>query len=105
MKIILPTLCILLGYFNVAGIILSGLSNFLPNSYSQYSDSLAGNYSTAGGTMHYVLFIIFLGQFLIRRSSYTSEKGDYIYFLENHMLYKTTIYNIGDGVAVTERRG
>ena len=30
---------------------------------------------------------------------------DYTYFLENHMLYKTTIYNIGDGVAVTERRG
>lgn len=30
---------------------------------------------------------------------------DYIYFLENHMLYKTTIYNVGDGVAVTERRG
>jgi len=30
---------------------------------------------------------------------------DYTYFLENHMLYKTTIYKIGDGVAVTERRG
>ncbi len=30
---------------------------------------------------------------------------DYTYFLENHMLYKTTIYNVGDGVAVTERRG
>ena len=30
---------------------------------------------------------------------------DYIYFLENHMLYKTTIYDVGDGVAVTERRG
>ena len=30
---------------------------------------------------------------------------DYIYFLENHMFYKTTIYNIGDGIAVTERRG
>lgn len=30
---------------------------------------------------------------------------DYIYFLENHMQYKTTIYRIGDGVAVTERRG
>ena len=30
---------------------------------------------------------------------------DYTYFLENHMIYKTTIYNIGDGVAVTERRG
>lgn len=30
---------------------------------------------------------------------------DYIYFLENHMLYKTTIYKIGDGLAVTERRG
>jgi len=30
---------------------------------------------------------------------------DYIYFLENHMLYKTTIYKIGDGMAVTERRG
>lgn len=30
---------------------------------------------------------------------------DYIYFLENHMLYKTTIYKIGDGIAVTERRG
>lgn len=30
---------------------------------------------------------------------------DYIYFLENHMLYKTTIYKVGDGVAVTERRG
>lgn len=29
---------------------------------------------------------------------------DYIYFLENHMLYKTTIYKIGDGIAVTERR-
>ena len=29
---------------------------------------------------------------------------DYIYFLENNMLYKTTIYKIGDGVAVTERR-
>ena len=30
---------------------------------------------------------------------------DYTYFLENHMLYKTTIYQIGDGIAVTERRG
>ena len=30
---------------------------------------------------------------------------DYTYFLENHMLYKTTIYKVGDGVAVTERRG
>lgn len=30
---------------------------------------------------------------------------EYTYFLENHMIYKTTIYNIGDGVAVTERRG
>ena len=30
---------------------------------------------------------------------------DYIYFLENHMFYKTTIYKIGDGLAVTERRG
>ena len=30
---------------------------------------------------------------------------DYTYFLENHMLYKTTIYNVGDGIAVTERRG
>ena len=30
---------------------------------------------------------------------------DYTYFLENHMLYKTTIYKIGDGIAVTERRG
>lgn len=30
---------------------------------------------------------------------------DYIYFLENHMFYKTTIYKIGDGIAVTERRG
>ncbi len=29
---------------------------------------------------------------------------DYIYFLENHMQYKTTIYKIGDGIAVTERR-
>ena len=29
---------------------------------------------------------------------------DYIYFLENNMLYKTTIYKIGDGIAVTERR-
>ena len=34
-----------------------------------------------------------------------SKIKDYIYFLENHMFYKTTIYNIGDGVAVTERRG
>ena len=30
---------------------------------------------------------------------------DYTYFLENHMQYKTTIYRVGDGVAVTERRG
>jgi len=30
---------------------------------------------------------------------------DYTYFLENHMLYKTTIYKLGDGIAVTERRG
>ena len=30
---------------------------------------------------------------------------DYTYFLENHMLYKTIIYKVGDGVAVTERRG
>lgn len=29
---------------------------------------------------------------------------DYIYFLENNMQYKTTIYKIGDGIAVTERR-
>lgn len=30
---------------------------------------------------------------------------DYIYFLENNMYYKTTIYDIGDGIAVTEKRG
>lgn len=29
---------------------------------------------------------------------------DYIYFLENNMAYRTTIYKIGDGIAVTERR-
>ena len=29
---------------------------------------------------------------------------DYIYFLENNMVYKTIIYKIGDGIAVTERR-
>ena len=29
---------------------------------------------------------------------------DYIYFLENNMIYRTTIYKIGDGIAVTERR-
>ena len=29
---------------------------------------------------------------------------DYIYFLENNMTYKTVIYNVGDGIAVTERR-
>ena len=29
---------------------------------------------------------------------------DYIYFLENNMLYKSIIYKIGDGIAVTERR-
>lgn len=30
---------------------------------------------------------------------------DYMYFLENNMEFKTTIYQVGDGVAVTERRG
>ena len=35
-----------------------------------------------------------------------SEKiNEYIYFLENNMEYKTTIYQVGDGLAVTERRG
>ena len=29
---------------------------------------------------------------------------EYIYFLENNMQYKTIIYKIGDGIAVTERR-
>ncbi len=29
---------------------------------------------------------------------------DYSYFLENNMQYKTIIYKIGDGIAVTERR-
>lgn len=29
---------------------------------------------------------------------------EYIYFLENNMTYKTVIYKIGDGIAVTERR-
>ena len=29
---------------------------------------------------------------------------DYIYFLENNMIYKTVIYKIGDGISVTERR-
>ena len=29
---------------------------------------------------------------------------DYSYFLENNMEYKTIIYKIGDGIAVTERR-
>ena len=29
---------------------------------------------------------------------------DYTYFLENNMQYKTIIYKIGDGIAVTERR-
>ncbi len=35
-----------------------------------------------------------------------SEKiNEYLYFLENNMEYKTTIYQVGDCVAVTERRG
>ena len=29
---------------------------------------------------------------------------EYIYFLENNMIYKTVIYKIGDGISVTERR-
>ena len=33
-----------------------------------------------------------------------SKIKEYIYFLENNMVYKTTIYKIGDGIAVTERR-
>ena len=33
-----------------------------------------------------------------------SKIKDYIYFLENNMQYKTIIYKIGDGIAVTERR-
>ena len=35
----------------------------------------------------------------------TEKINEYIYFLENNMEYKTTIYQVGDGVAVTERRG
>ena len=31
--------------------------------------------------------------------------NEYLYFLENNMEYKTTIYQVGDGVAVNERRG
>ncbi len=30
---------------------------------------------------------------------------EYLYFLENNMEYKTTIYPVGDGIAVTEKRG
>ena len=37
-------------------------------------------------------------------SSIVRKIKDYIYFLENNMLYKTIIYKIGDGIAVTERR-
>lgn len=33
-----------------------------------------------------------------------SKIKNYIYFLENNMQYKTIIYKIGDGIAVTERR-
>ena len=36
--------------------------------------------------------------------SIVSKIKDYIYFLENNMVYKTIIYKIGDGIAVTERR-
>ena len=36
--------------------------------------------------------------------SIVNKIKDYIYFLENNMLYKTVIYKIGDGIAVTERR-
>ena len=37
-------------------------------------------------------------------ASIVKKIKEYIYFLENNMLYKTIIYKIGDGIAVTERR-
>lgn len=93
MKIILPILCLIIGYLNIPGSIIGGLSSFLPESYSHYSDALVGNYSTAGGTMHYVLLIMFIGQFVLRKQSVAADEktsflelGQMIYLCLNFLL-------------------
>lgn len=94
-KMILPVVCLIIGYLNIPGNMLSTISSFLPDSYRHYSDSVTGNYSSAGGTMHYILLAIFIAQFLMRKntevslkskSEVTLELGQMIYLCLNFLL-------------------
>ncbi len=88
LKITLPIICLVLGYYNIIGIIIRYFSSLLPDSYRQYSNELTGSFSTAGGTMHIVLLLIFIAQFLFKKHQENYIKDEKIVFLEiGQMVY------------------
>ena len=51
------------------------------------------------------LFIDKKIDFIYNIASWDVNKMNLINFLENNVKYKTTFYELGDGIAITEKRG
>ena len=61
-KMMIIFLCVVGGYSGILNIILSVFTRFLPASYQMYVSSLGQSYSTAGGTLSWLLLLMFAFQ-------------------------------------------
>lgn len=61
-KIIIIFLCVACGYLGVLNILINIFMRFIPGSYQMYASSLGQSYSTAGGTLSWLLLLMFAFQ-------------------------------------------
>ena len=61
-KLLLPIVSVVIGYSGVITAILGTMMQFLPQSYQIYAGAISGSFSSAGGTLSWLLLLMFLFQ-------------------------------------------
>lgn len=92
-RLMIVVLSVILGSINIVGIVIKSLWFLLPESYSLYSDSVTGKFSGAGGTLQYLLLVLFM---IICLSSMKNNKNEKVYKTEiiktGQMIYLSLIF-------------
>lgn len=66
-KIIILFICVICGYLGILNILINKFVGFLPISYQGYISSLGQSYSTAGGTLSWLLLLMFAFQSVVSK--------------------------------------
>ena len=81
-------LTLFVGYLNIPSVVLKLASNFLPQKYKVYVDSLTGSFSSAGGIVSLCMLLLFFFQcFLSARNKKDFAADPAIRLLEEGQFY------------------